>query len=257
MFYKKKGKPEEGEILICTVKKITPYSVFVNIDEYESSEGMIHISEIAPGRIRNLRDYVIEGKRIVCKVININRQDNIDLSLRRVPTNVMVNKINSYKQEEKAEKLLEQIGKDLNYDLKKIYEQVGYKAIEKYGSLYGLFSAIVEKGKQVVDDFKANEKLSEKLYKTVIEKIKPPEVTLSYELNIKTYREDGIDVIKQILSEAEKMGSKIVYLGAPRYKMYIKSTDYKKAENILSKILQKINEASKKLGYSFSYKKDG
>src|SRR3989304_3207775 len=64
-FFRKKGFPEEHELLICTVTKVDLQGVFVSIDEY-AIQGMIHISEIAPGRIRNIRDYVKEGKVIVC-----------------------------------------------------------------------------------------------------------------------------------------------------------------------------------------------
>src|SRR3989344_3713365 len=231
MFYKKKGKPEEGEILICTVKRILPHAVFANIDEYEHAEGMIHISEIAPGRIRNLRDYVIEGKRIVCKVINVNKQGNIDLSLRRVPTSLMVSKLNYYKQEEKAEKLVEQIGKEASYDIKKFYEEIGYKIIEKHGSLYEFFNEVVRKGKAIVDELKPSQKFGDALFKTIKEKIKLPEVT--------------------------KEGTSIIYLGAPKYKVYIKSSDYKKAETTLNRIIQKIEESAKKLGCEFSYSKSG
>ena len=55
MIYKKTGLPEDSEIVMCTVTKIQYSSVFVKIDEYGIS-GMIHISEIAAGRIRNIRD---------------------------------------------------------------------------------------------------------------------------------------------------------------------------------------------------------
>ena len=104
MFYKKNGFPEEGEIVLCTVKKILYHSVFAILDEYKHIEGMIHISEISPGRIRNIRDYVKEGKQIVCKVLNINKQKgNIDLSIRRVGTNQKRNKNSEWKQETKAE----------------------------------------------------------------------------------------------------------------------------------------------------------
>ena len=68
MLYKKQGYPEEEELVLCTVTNVQHHSVFVNIDEYNLS-GMIHISEVSPGRIRNIRDYVKEGKVIVCKVL--------------------------------------------------------------------------------------------------------------------------------------------------------------------------------------------
>ncbi|MBI2673100.1 S1 RNA-binding domain-containing protein, partial [Candidatus Woesearchaeota archaeon] len=107
MLYKKKGLPEEGELVLCTVKKILPHSVFVNIDDYENLEGMIHISEISPGRIRNIRNFVIEGKKLICKVLTTNKErQQVDLSLRRVSISLRKEKNQEYKQEQKAEKIL-------------------------------------------------------------------------------------------------------------------------------------------------------
>ena len=59
---------EEGQIVLCTVDKIVGTTVFVKIED--NGEGTITTSEISPGRIRNLRKYVIPGKKIVCKVLN-------------------------------------------------------------------------------------------------------------------------------------------------------------------------------------------
>lgn len=119
MFFKRESLPEEGDLVLCTVKKILFHSVFVSIDEYKELEGMVHISEVAPGRIRNLRDYIRENKQIVCKVLRIDRQKgHIDLSLRRVNPSARSKKLNEYKQEEKAEKILEQVAKGLTLRLR-------------------------------------------------------------------------------------------------------------------------------------------
>ena len=54
---------------MVTVTKIEYHSVFVELDEYGKT-ALIHISEISPGRIRNIRDFVkVEDKKIVCKVL--------------------------------------------------------------------------------------------------------------------------------------------------------------------------------------------
>ena len=84
MLLKKEGFPEEDELVMCTVTQVQFHSVFVTLDEYDKG-GMIHISEVSPGRIRNIRDFVREGKKIVCKVLRVNEEKgHIDLSLRRV-----------------------------------------------------------------------------------------------------------------------------------------------------------------------------
>src|SRR3989338_2887568 len=102
MLYKRTEPPEEGDIVLCTVKDITHNSIFVVLDEYNGVEGMIHISEISPGRIRNIRDYVKEGKKIVCKILRVNQEKNyLELSLRRVNQMQRIVKNNEYKQEQK------------------------------------------------------------------------------------------------------------------------------------------------------------
>ena len=58
---------EVGDVVLCTVDRIAGTVVFVKIEG--NGEGSVIISEIAPGRIRNLRDYVVPKKRIVCKIL--------------------------------------------------------------------------------------------------------------------------------------------------------------------------------------------
>ncbi len=256
MLYKKQGRPEEGDLLICTVKRILFHSVFVSIDEYSNLEGMVHISEIAPGRIRNLRDYVTEGKRIICKVININQQGNIDLSLRRVPLTLSISKMNEFKQEEKAEKLLEQVGKELKMDLRKVYDEIGFKAIAKYGGLYPFLQAIVDQGKIVVDDLKPNAKLGELIFNVVKEKIKPIEVSVSGILNLKSFNSNGVEDVTNILSKAKDSKVKVSYLGAPKYKLEIISKDYKTAENLLKTFMDTATALAKKLNCEISFVKN-
>ncbi len=240
---------------MCTVKKILLHSVFVNIDEYEHKEGMIHISEIAPGRIRNLNDYVKEGKRIACKVLNISMQGNIDLSLRRVGTGIMIKKLNEVKQEEKAEKLLENIGKEFSYDLKKMYAEIGGKAIEKYGSLYNFLQAIVSDDKKVIAELNMPGKLGTKLAEIVKEKIKPVDVNVSGILTLRSFEGDGIITIRKLLSDLEKSGINITYLGAPKYKLQASALDYKKANSIIDPAVEKIVNGAKKMHYEASFVK--
>lgn len=247
MFYRKKGKPEVGEIVIGTVKRILPHSVFVNLDEYENLDGMIHISEIAPGRIRNLRDYVIENKKIVCKVLNINPMSgNIDLSLRRVGTSFMVQKLNEEKQEEKAEKLLAGIGKELGKDLKTMYIEIGNRAYEKFGNLYNFFQAISADEEKAKVEFGVKSSIVDKVIQNVKEKIKPIEVSVSGTLTLQSYEENGVDDVKEILMKVEKDGIKVQYLGAPKYKLENTGIDLKEIDVKLRKEADYAIEAIKK-----------
>ena len=172
MLYKKEGLPEENEIVICTIKKILPNSVFVDLDEYKNREGLIHISEISPGRIRNIRDFVKEGKKIVCKVLRIDRtKGNIDLSLRRVAQSQKINKNNEYKQEIRSEKILEAVAKQNDLTLEEMYNKVGYKLIEEYGTLNVCFEEL-SKNQEILKQLKLDKKLEKDIITIVKEKIK-------------------------------------------------------------------------------------
>ena len=135
MLLLKEGFPEEDELVLCTVINIHYHSVFVKLDEYGKT-GLIHISEISPGRIRNIRDFVVEGKKIVCKVLKIDKKKgHIDLSLRRVNENQRKKKVNELKQEQKAEIIIEQVAKNNGLESKKLYYQLTEKIFEKYDDL--------------------------------------------------------------------------------------------------------------------------
>ena len=254
MFYKKKGMPESGDIVLCTVKKILYHSVFVYLDEYQRLEGMVHISEVSPGRIRNLRDYVKESKRIVCKVLNINAKGNIDLSLRRVNKSKMIEKLTSVKQEEKAEKLLEYIGKQIKKPLKEMYTLVGYKAIEEFRGLNSFFESVVI-DESIMDAFKFEGK--EKFISIVKDKIKIPEVKVSGILSLKSYEPSGIEDIKKVLMGVSTEDVTLTYVSAPNYKVEILGNDYKTLEGILKSFLDNLTKIVKKYNILMEFNKDG
>ena len=94
---------EEGTNVLCTVDKIIGTTVFVRIEN--NGEGTIITSEIAPGRIRNLRDYVVPKKKIVCKILRISG-DRIDLSLRRVTPKERKEVLEEYSEEKSYESII-------------------------------------------------------------------------------------------------------------------------------------------------------
>jgi len=255
MFYKKKGYPESGEIVICTVKKVLPHSIFCYIDEYEGKEGMIHISEVSPGRIRNIRDYVKEGKKVICKVLKIDLdKGHIDLSLRRVNQAQKINKNQSYKQEQKAEKLLELVGKNLKKTLGDMYKEIGHKLIEDYDSLYESFQEIVA-NPDLIKELKLDKKLEKELLETVLDKIKAPEYKITAIIKLELHTTDAIETIKKLFSKIEKEGIEVFYISAPKYKIEIIAEDYQTAEEELEEIQEFLEKEVKKLKGIIEFKR--
>lgn len=259
----RKEFPDEKEIVICTVKKILRDSIFVTLDEYNEKEGMIHISEIAPGRIRNIRDYVKEGKKIVCLVLRLRLdRGHIDLSLRRVTQSLKIKKNEEIKQEKKSEKILEAVGKKIKLNLDQMYDQVGNKIIAEYGLIYPCFQEVVLSGESVLTSLGIPKKAAEILAELIKERIKPPEIKIAYLLSLKSDASNGIELVKDTLKKAadlakdKKYELTILYLGAPRYRITIKGTDYKEVEKEADEIGELVIKTIKKAGGTGDFERE-
>ncbi len=249
----RKGYPEVGEFVIATVKSIKPYGAFVTLDEYDNKEGFIHIGEIATGWIKYIRDYVREGQKIVCKVLRVNPdRGHIDLSLKRVNEHQKREKIQQWKNEKKAEKLFEIVAQKLSKNVEECYEEFGYDLIKHYGSLFGAFE------ESAIDEDSLREEGFEGGWIDIFvdvakENITPPFVKISGYLEMSIDKANGIDLIKKVLMEIEEENVNVSYVGAPRYRITVTAEDYKKAEEILSSVANRVIEEFKKLGGEAEY----
>lgn len=73
-------EPEVGQIYEGTVVKITDFGAFVEIAP--GTDGLVHISQLASHRVKKVTDIVKEGDVIKVKVLEINRDGKIRLSLK-------------------------------------------------------------------------------------------------------------------------------------------------------------------------------
>jgi polyribonucleotide nucleotidyltransferase len=69
---------EVDKIYLGKVKKIVDFGAFVEI--LPGTDGLVHISQLAPGHVKNVRDVLKEGDEVMVKVIEIDRQGKIKLS---------------------------------------------------------------------------------------------------------------------------------------------------------------------------------
>lgn len=67
-----------GDIIKGEVSGIEKYGIFLNLEGDFS--GLIHISEISSGYVKEVKDYVTIGEEIFCKIIEID-EDNKHLKL--------------------------------------------------------------------------------------------------------------------------------------------------------------------------------
>ena len=252
MLYKKGGFPEESEIVLCTVNNIQHHTVFVKLDEYGKT-GIVHISEIAPGRVRNIREYVSEGKKIICKVLRVHEErGHIDLSLRRVSEYQRRQKTTQIKQEQLAEKIVEFAAKELKKPFEDVYQQVSENVTKTYPYLYPCFEEVVTEGVNL-EKLGMEKKLAAVLEDLIKQRIKPPQVAIEGDLSLSSYRPEGVEDIKQVLSAVPVEGLSLKYLGAGKYRVGLIDKEYKSAEERLAKTLEAVESLAKKNNVTMAF----
>ena len=76
---------EVGQIYYGTVTRTTSFGAFVDIGV--GKEGLVHISKIAKEHIKNVTDYVNVGDKVPVKVIEIDDQGRINLTMKDLVEN--------------------------------------------------------------------------------------------------------------------------------------------------------------------------
>ncbi len=256
MLYIRRGFPEVGEVVMCTVTKVYPNSVFVNIDEFGHLSGMISISEISPGRIRNIRDFVAEGKVIFTKVLHINQErGHIELSLRRVSESMKRGKSNELKKEQIAEKIIEFVAKKHGKTDEQLYAEISPKIFSQYKYICELFDQVAA-GEKTLDEFVPDKAMAKELVETIIQRLKPQELKMHGVLSMISYLPDGVSLIKEAFEKIANNKAIIIhYLGGGKYNLEITGTDPKKMEKELNEEVQGIIDIVEKNGGTAAFEK--
>ncbi|MGP8072874.1 MAG: translation initiation factor IF-2 subunit alpha [Thermoplasmata archaeon] len=243
--------PEEGELVVGTVTSIRNFGAFVTLDEYNGREAFIHLSEVATGWVKYIRDHIREGQKIVARVLRIDTSKNqIDLSLKRINDHQRREKTQAWKNELRAMRLVEQVATALKLTGDEAVELFGPALIDRYGSLFQAFEVASADPKRFQ---KENDKATwtTAFLHVASENIVPPHVTILGTLDIRDPSPNGVDHVRASLLAAEKVDPEAVevqYVGAPRYRIRVAATQYKAAEETLKKATDAAIKAIKSSG---------
>jgi translation initiation factor 2 subunit 1 len=245
MMLKTTEYPEIGDLVICSVKNVKNFGAFVSLDEFGDKEGFIHIAEVATGWIKYIRDYVREGQKVVCKVMKVDEsKGHVDLSLKQVNDHQRREKIQEWKNEQKAQKLLEMVGERAGMGLEELYDEAAARMSEDFGSLYRAFEE-VSMDESVLKEEGYKGKWTEYFIQVANENIVPPEVSIDAYMEVTCPLPDGVDHIREALLKAQKtdpVNIRVQYIGAPRYRLVVTAPDYKLAEEELLAASERVIE---------------
>jgi translation initiation factor 2 subunit 1 len=235
---KRNYSPREGELVVCRITRINPNSAFAELVEYGKT-GMIHVSEVAARWVRDIREFIKENQFVVCRVIRVEG-DHFSLSIKRVRQEEASSKMNEFKRENKAEKLLEMVAKSISKTPEQALHEVGFRLQDEFGSLSKAFEIawknpelLKAKGipavwiQPIVDVVK--KAYSEKTYE------------LKAELNLVCYASNGIEIIRDALETAMKEnGIEVMYISTPKYVIVARGKNFKEIEAKISKSAESI-----------------
>ena len=233
------GWPDPGELVVGKIDEIEDFGVFVDLEEYEDKRGLIHISEVASGWIKNVRDHVREGQIVVCKVLDVDESSQqIDLSLKDVNDHQRSDKIQEWKNEQKADNWMElAFGEDLDDEQ---YAAIANELLADFGSLYDGFEAAAIHGAEALEDSDLDEDEVEAIVETARENVSVPYVNVTGYVDLACPGSDGVEVVKDALKAAEGNGEvpdeielEVTYVGSPEYRIKVRAPDYKRAESEL------------------------
>lgn len=231
---------KEDDVVMCTVKRMEGTTVFVTIEG--NGEGTIVLSEVAAGRIRNLREYVVPNKKIVCKVLSIDADKHIRLSLRRVTGKEREHLREQYKKERMLLSLLAAILKDA---------AAAHAAFGGIKAKYAVaeFLDMVSSQSSLAEPFMKKED-AQKLAAMLAEK-EEREKTTKKRFMLRTTAEEGIADLQAILLN---LTGDIRYLGSSQFSLTTRGTDFKDAAHKADAALAEIERRAKEKKAHFEAK---
>jgi len=245
--------PSVEELVMCTVTKIFAQGAFVTLDEYGGKEGMVHLSEVASGWIKNIRDHVRENQKVVCKVLSVDpKRQHVDLSIRRVKDGERRWKAQRVKLNQRAEKLLEIAASKLGKNLDQAYNEIGFALQEKFGDLHSAMEAAAKDSSSIAGI--ADKAWVDAIAEVARSAIQSPSYKVYGYVNLSSLSPNGIEIIKSAIINArdsirdENTDVEIYYVSAPRYRIEVKDQSYKAAENKMQQAAQMMIDAVTKAG---------
>jgi translation initiation factor 2 subunit 1 len=261
MAERKPEYPEIGDLVIATIETVTDYGAYAKLDEY-NKRGLLHVSEISSSWIRNIRDFVREGQKMVLKVLRVDMEKgHIDLSLRRVNKRERIEKVMSWKKERKADALLKGVSEKVGLPVEEVYSKAGALIEEKY-SLYDGFEKAAIEGPSSLTKIGVPEDLAKAFADVARERIHVKLVKVKGTLEIRVLKPNGVKIIKDAFSNAEQTEKaedsdvRFYVMAAPKYSIEVSAPNYKRAEDVFEKVARAVVDNVEKAGGTGSFKRE-
>jgi len=238
--------PKEGDLVVCSVTSVKQNGAYVDMDEYPEVGGFIFIGEIASGWVKNIRAFVREGQRVVCKVMRTRRDGkSLELSLKSVSEERKRDRLAAWKNEQRAHQILKVLGENIKWNEEQINTLAEDLQLE-FGTLYGAFEEAAMHSESLTEMGFEGEWI-EPFIEIAIENIIPDFVQIRGVFTLSSNAPNGVEAIRNALICAEgntdeKKEIKVTchYDGAPSYRVEITAPDFKSGEETWERVSQEV-----------------
>jgi translation initiation factor 2 subunit 1 len=252
--------PETGDLVIATIETVTDYGAYAKLDEFDK-RGLLHVSEISSSWIRNIRDFVREGQKVVLKVLRVDHEKgHIDLSLRRVTKRERIEKVMSWKKERKADALLRGVAEKMGIGAEEINQKAVMVILQKY-DLYEAFEKAAIEGMEALTEIGVPENLAKAFAEVAQERIHVKMVKVRGVIEIRVVKPNGVKVIKEAFHKAKGeriKDAKITFfvIAAPKYSIEVQAENYKRAEDVMQKTADNVITVIHKAGGEGTFRRE-
>ncbi|ADG90329.1 translation initiation factor IF-2 subunit alpha [Thermosphaera aggregans] len=241
--------PNVGDYVIGTVAEVFDYGAYVTLDEYNGLKAFLPWSEVASKWVRDLREVVREGQKIVVKVIRVDRRKKeVDVSLKKVADNERKRKLLWWKRYVKACKITELVAQQIGKKIEDAYREVIWRLEDAYGDPMYAIEEAVSTGPQVLLKAGVPQEWVDALVKEAGKHVKVKEVRVRRILVMRSIAPDGVERIRKCLAEVsgvltgKNVKHEIYVTGSPRYIIDLYSQDYKTAETLMGEVVETLEK---------------
>lgn len=230
--------PQEGELVVASITTVKQNGAYASLDEFPGINGFVFIGEIASGWVKNIRAHVREGQRVIGKVMRTRKDGtSLELSLKSVSEERRRDRLQEWKNEQRAHQLLKVLGEKVSWSEEEIKDQAE-ELSDAFGTLYSAFEeAAMQAGAMEEAGFEGEWIAA--FIEIAVENIIPPFVEVRGTLTLSVNDINGVQLIRDALMAAESLTDeeaeidvKCFYDGAPNYRLELRAPDFKVAESM-------------------------
>ncbi len=246
--------PKVKDLVVCKIKKFSPYGAFAESLEHKNVDIFIPLPEISRKRIKKITDRINIGDIEVVEILDV-KESGIDGSLRRVSKDEKRKKLNEWKLEKR---LISYIYYSL---LGKLNENQIVNLIEKIKKEFELvqyFVAEYKDNKKILENILKDKKAIKLLQKIIDEYLSSFKVEIRGKITISCEKKGGVTIIKETLKKfIERMKNKgikeieLKYISSPEWYFSFKVSEFKAGKKIIDEVLRELEKEVKKKDIQF------